>query len=279
MSYEKRITTLLIFMNMTLALFSETKSVENILEEYNSEEITRNEAIEIMETLKEAGYKPGPILDQLIDDQGFDSFKLKELSPPPGNINEDKLLSKEKGDRKHNSGKIYPTLEFKFENTDFSLTSSAVIDGELQEEFKGEEKINGIEKSIPLKWDNVPEGTTSLAVIMYHYPRVDDKSSVNTYLLLWNIKPSVTEIKHGEADDGEWCMGSNKDGNTISYTSPNSPSAGEHVYQISIFALSQPLKNLPEESSLEVDFDLFMSAIESNEVVGKADLIFKDINH
>ena len=64
-----------------------------------------------MEALKEAGYKPGSILEQHLDDQGFDSFKIRELSPPPRIINEDKLLSKEKGDRRNNSGKIYPTLE------------------------------------------------------------------------------------------------------------------------------------------------------------------------
>ncbi len=113
---------------------------------------------------------------------------------------------------------------------------------------------------------------------MYHYPRSDDKTNANSYLLLWNIPPSVTEIKHGEADDGNWYMGADKDGKSISYTSPNSPSAGVHEYTISIFALKGPLSTLPEKSSLEVDFDAFMSAIENSEIIGKADLIFKDIN-
>ena len=270
MKYHKKYILALIFINIGLSIFAETKSVQSILEKYNSETITQVEAQQIMEELKEAGYKPGPDLDRLIEEQGYDSFKIRELTPPPENINNEK--------RKHNSGKIYPSLELSFDNSDFSLTSSAVVNGELLDEFKGEEKINGIEKSIPLKWENIPDGTKSLAVIMYHYPRVDDKTSVNSYLLLWNIDPSIDEIKHGEADDGDWFMGSNKDGNRISYTSPNSPSPGEHIYTISIFALSKPLDDLPNKSSIDVDFDVFMSAIENSDIIGKADLVFKDIN-
>ena len=76
MNYIKRITTLFIFLNITLVLFAEIESVEHILKEYNSKEITRKEAVEIMEALKVAGYKKGPKLNKLIDDQGFDSVKL-----------------------------------------------------------------------------------------------------------------------------------------------------------------------------------------------------------
>lgn len=271
MNNKSRFLTIIVLLYISMLVFSETRSIENILGEYNFDEITKEIAIEILENLKAAGYKPGPDLDQLIENQGFDSFQLRELSSPP---------IKNKEDKKHNnnSGKIYSSLDINFKDSDFSLHSSAVVNGELLDEFKGEEKINGVEKSIPLEWMNIPEETISLAIIMYHYPRENDKTSVNSYLLLWNIDPSVSEIKYGEADDGDWCMGSNKDGNVISYTSPNSPSAGEHLYTISIFALGKPLTDLPSISSLDVDFDVFMSAVENSVIVGKADLIFKDIN-
>lgn len=275
MKLNKRLAVLFLFINISVIIFSQTLTVEQILNEYQSDQISREEVQEIMESLKKAGYEPGPELDKLINDQGFDSLKFREMLPPPNNNLE---KTEHKNTKKKNLGIIYPSLDLKFKNSTFSLTSSAVVNGELLEEFKGEEKINGIENSIPLKWENVPKGTTSLAIIMYHYPRTDDKSNVNTYLLLWNIKPTVTQIKYGEADDGDWFMGSNKDGNAISYTSPNSPSAGEHIYQISIFALSKTLSVLPQESSLEVDFDLFMSEMETNKIIGKADLVFKDIN-
>jgi phosphatidylethanolamine-binding protein (PEBP) family uncharacterized protein len=277
MNYKKGIIVL--FFSISLVLFAETKSIENILKDYNSTELTSVEASEIMEFLKAAGYIPGPDLDKLIDNQGFDSLKLRELAPPPPkNKNENINRAKDGHKHKTNSGKIYSTLDLNFKKSNFVLTSSAIVNGELLEKFKGEKKIKGVEESIPLKWKNVPEGTTSLAIIMYHYPRVGDKTIVNSYLLLWDIKPSVTEIKHGDADNGPWFMGANKDGKVISYTSPNSPSAGEHIYHISIFALTQPLTTLPKKSSLAVDFDVFMNAIESNKIIGKADLTFKDIN-
>ncbi len=277
MKYVKKIALLILLFNLTLSLFAEKKSVELILEKYDANQIGTTEAIEIMEALKIEGYKPGPELDKLIVDQGFDSLKLRGLAPPPGKMKNGGKDDIKRRDKRQNSGKIYSSLEIEFKNSNFVLKSSAVTNGELLDDFKGEEKIDGIEKSIPLNWENVPSGTTSLAIVMYHYPKTDDKTSVNSYLLLWNIDPTITDIGHGEADDGDWQMGSNKDGNKISYTSPNSPSAGQHTYIISIFALKNALDTLPVESSLEVDFDTFMTAIENNEIIGKADLIFKDV--
>jgi len=36
-------------------------------------------------------------------------------------------------------------------------------------DYQCEEKINGIEKSIPISWSNVSEGTSSLAISIYAY--------------------------------------------------------------------------------------------------------------
>ncbi|MCP4596416.1 DUF1566 domain-containing protein, partial [Neptuniibacter sp.] len=130
---------------------------------------------------------------------------------------------------------------------DFTLSSSAVSDGELLDAYKCEEKVDGVEASIPLSWSNIPDSTGSLAVIMHHYPNPEDTSNANSYLLLWDIDPSITEIAYGEADDGSWFMGANKDGNAISYTSPCSPSAGSHEYTITLYALSQTPASLPTE--------------------------------
>ena len=124
---------------------------------------------------------------------------------------------------------------------EFTLASIAVADGELKDEYKCEDKIDGIQKSIPLVWNNVPAGTGSLAIIMEHYPNPEDLTMANCYLLLWDIDPSVTEIPYGTADDGPWYMGSNKDGDYISYTSPCSPDAGTHKYQIILYALRKHL--------------------------------------
>lgn len=161
---------------------------------------------------------------------------------------------------------------------DFTLTSSAVVNGELLAEYKCEEKVDGKEASIPLAWSGVPESAGSLAVIMHHYPTPDDISQVNSYLLLWGIDPSVTEIPYGEADDGSWYMGVNKDGVTVSYTSPCSPSPGSHEYTITLYALSATPPSLPAESSPEVNYDVLKSAIETVTVIATATLTFNDVN-
>jgi hypothetical protein len=137
--------------------------------------------------------------------------------------------------------------------------------------------VADIEKSIPLSWSNVPSGTGSLAIIMHHFPNPSDTSNANSYLLLWDISPSVTGIGHGEADDGPWLMGANKDGNAISYTSPCSPSSGTHEYTISLYALSETPPSLPSVSSLDVNYTILKSAIESVNVIATATLTFNDV--
>ncbi|MDM8518933.1 hypothetical protein QUF64_02720 [Anaerolineales bacterium HSG6] len=162
--------------------------------------------------------------------------------------------------------------------TDFTLTSIAVSDGELLDTYKCEEKVDGVEKSIPLAWSNVPSSTGSLAVIMHHYPHADDTSQVNSYLLLWAIDPSVTEIPHGEADDGDWFMGANKDGAGVSYSSPCSPSAGVHEYTITLYALSERPSSLPTQSTIDVDYYTLIEAIGTVNIEGTAVLTFNDVN-
>ena len=164
------------------------------------------------------------------------------------------------------------------EALEFTLSSAAIADGVLLDEFKCESKTDGIENSIPLSWSNVPEGTGSLAVIMHHYPNVEDsETSPNTYLILWGIDPLVTEISYGEADNGGWFMGPNKDGNALSYTSPCSPSTGTHEYTITLYALSETPETLPTISSLDVDYDVLATAIETVTLVQATKLVFNDV--
>jgi phosphatidylethanolamine-binding protein (PEBP) family uncharacterized protein len=161
------------------------------------------------------------------------------------------------------------------EKSAFTISSPAVVDGKLLAQYRGEKKDeNGVEKSIPLQWENVPADAKSLAVVMYHYPFPDDKTKVNSYLLLWGIDPSVTRIPYGEADDGPWYMGANKDGTVVSYTSPNSPNAGAHEYTITIYALSEMPAVLPRESTAAVNYKTLMDAINSVTIIGSASLTF-----
>ncbi|WP_299781892.1 hypothetical protein [uncultured Formosa sp.] len=173
---------------------------------------------------------------------------------------------------------IYMYDDFKTIHPDFKLTSQAVADGKLLDAFKCEEKVNDIENSIPLSWSNVPEGTKSLAIVMYHYPHKEDTSEINSYLLLWGIKPSVSEIPYKMANNPNWFMGSNKDGTAISYTSPCSRGPGKHKYTIALFALSETPKSLPKSNALEVDLNTFMNAISEDIVIDRTTLSFIDSN-
>ncbi|RKZ84922.1 MAG: hypothetical protein DRR19_17070 [Candidatus Parabeggiatoa sp. nov. 1] len=163
------------------------------------------------------------------------------------------------------------------DSSTFTLTSSAIENCELLSEYKCEQKVNNAEDSIPLAWSNVPTETGSLAVTMHHYPNSNDTSSPNSYLLLWNIDPAVTEIAHGAADDGPWYMGANKDGVAISYTSPCSPSAGTHEYTLTVYALSETPASLPVQSSVDVTYDVLTQAIATVDILGTATLTFNDV--
>ncbi len=166
--------------------------------------------------------------------------------------------------------------DFKTIHTNFTLSSSAIEDGVLLDAFKCEKKVDGVENSIPLSWQNVPGGTKSLAIVMYHYPRKEDKTELNSYLLLWNINPEITEIPYKMANTGTWYMGANKDGNAISYTSPCSHGKGKHEYIIALYALSETPASLPKHNSLEVDYNVFMNAIGATKIIDRTTLTFTD---
>lgn len=158
----------------------------------------------------------------------------------------------------------------------FALTSVAVDGGRLTAAYRCERKVDGVEASIPLAWSGVPTGTNSLAIVMSHHPDPADPSKVSSYLLLWDIPPSVTSIAHGGAGNGPWHLGADKDGVAVSYTSPCSKGRGTHEYTVTLYALSSTPASLPDESSLAVTYDVLTRAIATVEVLGTASLTFTD---
>lgn len=159
----------------------------------------------------------------------------------------------------------------------FKLTSTAVANGALLEAFKCEKKVNGIENSIPLAWENAPAKTASFAITMIHYPNSADSTKYNSYLLLWGIDKSVDKILYAEANKGPWFMGVNKDGNNISYTSPCSAGAGTHQYILTIYALSETPATLPTKSTTAVTYEVLKKAISTVTVLDKTSLIFNSV--
>ncbi|WP_423999966.1 YbhB/YbcL family Raf kinase inhibitor-like protein [Maribacter sp. IgM3_T14_3] len=163
---------------------------------------------------------------------------------------------------------------FKTIHSDFKLTSIAIENGVLLDAYKCEEKVNDVENSIPLSWENVPEDTKSLAVVMYHYPKKDNKTEINSYLLLWDIDSETTEIPYKMASKGNWFMGANKDGTAISYTSPCSRGKGKHKYTIALYALSDTPTSLPKKHSLNVDYNVFMNALTTMKIIDRTTLTY-----
>jgi phosphatidylethanolamine-binding protein (PEBP) family uncharacterized protein len=159
----------------------------------------------------------------------------------------------------------------------FKLTSIAVANGVLLDAYKCEKKVNGIENSIPLAWENAPLKTASFAITMIHYPNSADSTKYNSYLLLWGIDKSVNKILYAEANKGPWFMGVNKDGNNISYTSPCSAGAGTHQYILTIYALSETPSTLPTKSTTAVTYEVLTKAISSVTVLEKTKLIFNSV--
>jgi phosphatidylethanolamine-binding protein (PEBP) family uncharacterized protein len=226
---------------------------------------------DLIQAFEESESKPPLDLKTIATKLKVTEKELREaMGPPP-----DRAKGQDSQHPPKGSGKIFSSLTADYGNPEFEIASLAIENGEILDDYTCEKKIDTTQKSIPLSWDNIPEGTKSLAIVMYHYPNPDDRTNRNSYLLLWGIDPTVTEIAYGEADKGKWYMGQNKDGDAISYTSPCSKSPGIHEYTLAIFALAEYPELLPKGNSLDVDFDLFMTALEKVEIVGRADLVFK----
>ena len=252
--------------------------VSDILTDYDIENLSDDDIASIHEAFREQGIKGGVELNEAIEAIGLDPQILNNQPPANSpNDSEEGLKGPNNnmgGHSEEKTVKIYESLSSEYGPSDFTLSSSAVVNGELLEKYQCEAKVDGLENSIPLNWDNIPSGTKSIAIIMYHFPHPENKTIANSYLLLWGIDPTVSEIPYSKAISDEWFMGSNKDGTEISYTSPCSGGPGTHEYCIAIFALSEYPEDLPKESSVDVDFSTFMDAINVNNILGKAELKF-----
>lgn len=135
--------------------------------------------------------------------------------------------------------------------SEFTLSSSAISDGVILDAYACEEKVTstdfpqGVESSISLTWKNTPEGTGSLAFTMTH---VDVDNNTNFYLLLWNVSANIVELPYNSVPTTNTAssygyMGSNKDGVSVSYTSPCSAGSGTNSYNLNVYKL-KCLKNI-----------------------------------
>ena len=158
------------------------------------------------------------------------------------------------------------------------VADAVVTREELVDVFHCGGNEGGVQAPLPVAWSLVPNTNGSLAMIMEHLPDADNQSEVKAYLLRYDTPANIISIAHGVGDDGPWLVRTDKDGRMVSYTSPCSPSADIHEYTITVFALSETPSSLPTGSSLEVDYQTLIEAIETVDILDFETLTFKAIN-
>jgi Raf kinase inhibitor-like YbhB/YbcL family protein len=114
----------------------------------------------------------------------------------------------------------------------------------------------GDERSPPLAWSGVPEGTKSLALIVDDPDAPDPKAPKRVWVhwIVYNLSPDLTELAEN-ADRAGLPAGVSRglnDGRTTAYGGP-CPPIGRHRYFHKLYALDTKLVlEHPNKSSLEV---------------------------
>ncbi len=123
---------------------------------------------------------------------------------------------------------------------------------------------NGRNVPPPLRWENVPTGTESMALV------VDDPDAVGGLYIHWivtGIPPSATEIVDGVLPPGAQ-VGLNS-GNQVAYLGPCPPAGtGVHHYRFQLYAIGKPLTTTPTTPAAEAARAIAEAAIADVRVVG-----------
>ena len=121
---------------------------------------------------------------------------------------------------------------------EFAVSSPAFADNTP---IPTEYSCNGRNVPPPLRWENVPGGTESLALV------VDDPDAVGGLYVHWvvtGIPPSTTQIVDGALPAG--AVVSANSGGKAAYLGPCPPAGtGVHHYRFQLYALSKTLTFAP----------------------------------
>jgi hypothetical protein len=126
----------------------------------------------------------------------------------------------------------------------FGVSSSAFADNT---DIPAEYSCNGRNVAPPLRWENVPGGTDSLALV------VDDADAVGGLYIHWivtGIPVSTTEIVDGALPQGAQ-IGVNS-GGQAAYLGPCPPAGTSvHHYRFQLYAIGRPLTLAPTTPASE----------------------------
>jgi Raf kinase inhibitor-like YbhB/YbcL family protein len=110
--------------------------------------------------------------------------------------------------------------------------------GSIPIEFTGD----GESASPPIEWNNVPPGTKTFAVNIWHIPGPGD---IKSYWLVYNIPANVTKLAKNDKSTG--ILGLN-DKNRREYDPMKSKGPGLKKYHITVYALSAELNLTPDKA-------------------------------
>lgn len=114
------------------------------------------------------------------------------------------------------------------------------------EHIPKEYTCDGYNFSPPLKFENIPDTTKELVLV------VDDPDAVGgifTHWIVWNIKPETREFKKNHASEGV-VVGENSERKN-KYNGP-CPPFGTHVYLFKLYAIDTILPNNPRLGKKEI---------------------------
>jgi Raf kinase inhibitor-like YbhB/YbcL family protein len=140
----------------------------------------------------------------------------------------------------------------------FSLYSNAF---ENQTAIPAMYTCDGKNISPALTWQGIPEGTKSFALIV---DDPDAPSKVWVHWILFNIPPTITELKEGSATTN--VKRGTTDFNNMNYGGP-CPPAGTHHYRFTLYALNSMIE-LPQGTTKEQ----LLVAMQGH-IIGTAELI------
>jgi Raf kinase inhibitor-like YbhB/YbcL family protein len=143
----------------------------------------------------------------------------------------------------------------------FAVSSPAFADNTP---IPAEYSCNGRNVPPPLRWENVPGGTESLALI------IDDPDAVGglyTHWVVTGIPPSTTEIVDPALPAG--AVVSANSGGKAAYLGPCPPAGtGVHHYRFQLYALSKPLPLAPTTTAGQATQTIAGAALATASTVG-----------
>jgi len=149
---------------------------------------------------------------------------------------------------------------------DLNLTSTAFENGEyIPKDYSKE----GLNISPPLRWQDPPPKTQSLALIVED---PDAPSGTFVHWVAWNINPATTELPEAMPNKGLMTNGikqGTNDFNLLGYTGPMPPVGTDHRYYFRLYALKVPLTLKPGSTRAQLDAVMKKNVIAEGELMGR----------